>query len=118
MKVVFKNIDTEKESIAILADALGVILVNENADLTVTVERQAEDSLSVTLDGKNAKITYGGSLSRFHRALGLLFEAISDGKTAFEKTETPSFEKNGFYLDVSRNAVMRPKTVKEMMKNS
>ena len=112
----FQNIDKEKKSLAILADALGITLVNENADLAVTVELCEEDALSVSLNVKTAKIVYGGGLSRFNRAIGLLFEALAAGKTAFEKKETPSFEKNGFYLDVSRNAVMRPSTVKEMIK--
>lgn len=116
MKVLFKNADIEKTSLALLAGDLGITLVEENADLTVAVEKSETDALSVALDGATAKIVYGGSLSRFHRALGLLFEAIKEGKSAFAKTETPSFEKNGYYLDVSRNAVMRPATIKEIMK--
>ena len=116
MKVLFKNADHEKTSIELLAPDLDIALVAENADLTVAVEKCKGDMLSVSLDGAHAKIVYGGSLSRFHRALGLLFEAVKDGKNIFEKKETPSFEKNGLYIDMSRNAVMKPATVKEIMK--
>lgn len=115
MKVLFKDAEKENQSLALLAEDLGVTLVADHADLTVTVAHTDADALTVTLDGKNAKIAYGGSLSRFHRALGLLFEAVADKKTAFEKTETPSFEKNGFYIDASRNTVMKPATVKKIM---
>ena len=76
MKVLFKNADREKTSLALLASDLGITLVEENADLTVEVEKCEADTLSVALDGKIAKITYGGSLSRFHRALGLLFASL------------------------------------------
>jgi RNA polymerase sigma factor (sigma-70 family) len=75
-----------------IADELGITLVDQNADLTVTVERQREDSLTVVLDGEKARIVYGGGLSRFHRALGLLFEATSDGKTSFEKEKAANRE--------------------------
>ncbi len=115
MKVRFIDASRERESLARLSSDLGITLTEENADITVRVAHADADALTVTLDGKSATITYGGGLSRFHRALGLLFEAIADGKTAFEKTETPSFEKNGFYIDASRNTVMKPAVIKRIM---
>ena len=117
MKVYFKNVAEESASLKLLAEELSFAFAEEkNADITVTVSHTMEDSLTVALDGRRADITYGGGLCRFNRALGLLFEAIAANEKTFSKKETPSFKKNGFYLDVSRNAVMRPKTVKEMMK--
>ena len=116
MKVRFIDASREKESLALLSSDLGIAVAEENEVLTVRVEHSDADALTVALDGEHATITYGGGLSRFHRALGLLFEAIKEGKTSFHKKETPSFEKNGYYLDVSRNAVMRPSVIKEIMR--
>ena len=73
MKVRFIDASCERESLARLSSDLGITLSEENADITVRVAHADADALTVTLDGKNAKITYGGGLSRFHRALGLLF---------------------------------------------
>ena len=117
MKVYFENVSRELTSLTALAEELSFVLAEEkDADVKVKVSHTEEDALEVALDGGAASIAYGGGLCRFNRALGLLFEAIAANEKTFSKKETPSFKKNGFYLDVSRNAVMRPKTVKEMMK--
>lgn len=51
----------------------------------------------------------------FFRALGLLIEHIKKGES-FRIEQTPHFDFNGSMLDMSRNAVMRPDMVKQMIR--
>ena len=117
MKVFFENIGKTEATLSLLKEELGFSLVSKDeAELSVSVCESEKDALFVTLEGSKASVCYGGGLSRFNRALGLLFEAIAAGKTHLEKTETPSFKKNGFFVDASRNAVMKVETLKAIMR--
>ncbi len=51
----------------------------------------------------------------FFRGLGLLVETLSNEKD-LDITETPQFHTLGVMFDVSRNAVMKPQTIKDMLK--
>lgn len=117
MILYFENADKLNKGIAELADELGIKIGEKDAaDVCVTVTETAEDALSVSLKGKEASISYGGHVIRFYRALGLLCEALADGKTEFDKKETPSFKTNGSMFDVARNMVMRPDFVKAVLR--
>ena len=106
------------DGIALVASELGFTAAEdaEECDITVTVSLSDTPSLKVDLDGGQASIVYGGGKSRFFRALGLLCQALQDGETVFECSETPSFQTNGPMFDMSRNNVMRPDIVKALLR--
>jgi len=116
MNLTFRNADSLSDGIRLLADDLGIIWTDGNADVTVTACESDTDALCVSLQGDCANITYGGGKARFFRGLATLVGWINEGIT--EKTEclTPSFSLNGSMVDVSRNAVMNLPTVKLMMR--
>ena len=60
MKLRFENAATLEAGIALLADELGITVVNEGADVTVSVRAVAENVLCVTWNAPCAEIVYGG----------------------------------------------------------
>ena len=117
MKLYFNTEEKILNGIRELSGELGLVLsAKEEADVCIEVSQTEEELVKVELQNKNAIITYGSGTARFYRGLGLLLEALSEGKTEFFCKETPCFIKNGAMLDVSRNAVMRPETVKYMIR--
>ena len=113
----FLNCQNLSENISILASDLGITLSNtENADICVQVNEVEETTVSVSLDGKNASITYGGGVARFNRGLAILVKWVKDGIKSKTLTEHPIFTMNGPMIDCSRNAVMNVKTVKFMIR--
>ena len=117
MILYFENAEQFRKGIAELSGELGITLGEKTeADVCVTVLEQEADGLAVTLSGKTASISYGGQSIRFFRGLGLLCEAIADGKSGFYKTEKPNFVTNGSMFDVARNMVMRPEFVKAVLR--
>lgn len=116
MKYRFSNAENISEAISILAPELGIIISDSEADVFVTVERTEENTLYVSIDGKNANITYGGGVARFNRGLAMLVKWVNDGVTAKTVQESPIFTMNGPMIDCSRNAVMNLKTIKFMMR--
>jgi len=117
MILYFENADKLLAGIKELSCELGFETgEKENADIVVCVSKINEDSVMVNLNGKEASITYGGQLIRFYRGLGLLAEAISEGKKVFSKKENPSFKINGSMFDFARKLPHRPKIIKEMLR--
>ncbi len=117
MKVNFKVSDELLDGIVLLAPELNIEICDESsANLIVEVTELCKSGVSVDLHGNKAKISYGGGKVRFFRGLGLLMEALADGKAEFSKAESPLFDTNGAMFDMSRNAVMRPSTVKYIMR--
>lgn len=94
------------------------ILVNEygyalpDADIAVNVEKT--DKLSVSLDGSNASITYSIK-TEFFRALCILIYNIKNGKRSFTFGETRKIDRCGIMIDVSRNAVLKVRTIKDII---
>ena len=72
MKLRFENATALEAGIALLADELGIKVVNEGADVTVSVKEVAQATVAVTLDEKSAEIVYGGGKARFFRGLDTL----------------------------------------------
>ncbi len=116
-KYYFKNADELERGIEILASDIGFVICDEkNADITVEAEKVSENILTLSLDGKNAKITYGGGMSRFFRALAYLISWNNSKVTQKTVTERPIFDTNGAMVDMSRNAVLNVDTVKFMLR--
>ena len=116
MRFFFENAEELACGIANVAGALGIELADrEHAQTVVTVNRTDARMLYVQLEGAHATITYGDGYARFFRALAILADAVRRGETRTELTERPVFKTNGAMLDMSRNAVMNVKAVKEML---
>ena len=69
MTIQFLNAADLAKGIAYVAPDLGFEVVGQNADLTVTVTEVAERTVTVTLDGDRAAITYGDGKARFSAGL-------------------------------------------------
>lgn len=73
--------------------------------IPVTVEKG--DKMAACLSNTEGKIVYGEKV-QFFRALSYFAQC----GTLCSVEETPCFKKNGIMFDMSRNAVMKPETVK------
>lgn len=116
MKICFENAAALMEGIGLVAPDLGFEVANEAADLTVTVTEVTAREVTVTLNGDKATVAYGDGKARFFRGLATLVGWVKSGVTQKSLTETPLFATNGAMVDMSRNAVMNLKTVKEMLR--
>lgn len=108
--------DTEhvEEGIAALAGDFGFFA--EPGGLPVRVLRHDGPELYVRRDKAGITLGYVRRI-HFFRALGLLLEALREGRETFDIRETPQFAMNGPMFDVSQgNAVMRPETVKRFLR--
>ena len=118
MKYCFLNAESLQEGIALVAEQLGIEVADKDAAaLTVTVTEVTERVLRVSLDGAAAQIVYGGGKAVFFRGLARLAGWLARGKARERVEETPLFKTNGAMVDMSRNAVMRPDTVKTMLRS-
>ncbi len=104
------------EGLSLLLPELDAVLCTRCADLNVTVTECDEDLLRASLDGKNATLTYGGGKARAYRGIAKLCGWIRAGKTEASAEEHPLFLTNGAMADVSRCNVLKPETVKYMMR--
>ena len=116
LKISFVNAQSLTDGISLVAGELGLDIVDDGQDLTVTVCEVEEVVSEIALDGAAATIRYGGGKARFFRALARLIGWIRDGKTTGESKETPLFATNGAMVDMSRNAVMNVGTVSRMLR--
>lgn len=96
------------EGICILKSRLGYGLSSEGAK--VNVIRRA-GSLEVSSDGNEYTIKYDKKI-HFFRALALLCEHYGE---KFKIREAPCFKSVGIMVDASRNAVMRPEKIKDLI---
>ena len=107
MNICFTNPGKLTEGLELLVNDLGIEITDEkNAFITLSVTETDTAGFTLTLDGKNATVSYGGGKVRFFRALALLVRWINVGITEKTLSETPLFKTNGAMLDVARNAVM------------
>ena len=113
MKINFLgDLTTLTEGINILAPELGFEV--GQGGLEVNVQRNTGD-LKVIKDAQKATILFEKDI-HFYRGLGLLLEDMNKGNESFSIQETPQFSTNGAMFDCSRNAVMKPETVKAIMR--
>ena len=104
------------EGLSLLLPELNAALCTRCADLTITVSESEEDILSVSLDGKNAALTYGGGKARAFRGIAKLIGWKNEGKTEASAEEHPLFLTNGAMADVSRCNVLNLETIRYMMR--
>lgn len=117
MKLYFKNAETLKNGISLVAEDLGITISSElEADVTVSVLECDERMVHVSLDGKEAKIIYGDGKARFFRGLAKLCDWIRTGKIKNSCEERASFKTNGAMVSMSNKAVMNVKNVKVMLR--
>ena len=123
MNVQFLGAEALMDGIRELSGLLSFsVTEEETADVTVQVTAVDTELCSLVLTGKQASIVYGGKnsvfggKSRFFRALSYLSDALKNGKTEFSVEEHPCFSSNGAMTDMSRNAVMRPAVVMDMLR--
>lgn len=124
MKVFFENAAALADGILLVSPVLGItpcFAGASMADITVSVKEADGDILDLALENGAAVITYGaadgilGGKCRFFRALGCLADAWKRGERNVHITEHPLFRANGVMVDMSRNAVMRPARVIDML---
>ena len=72
------------------------------------------DGLYVSLKREGAEIIYPFKAA-FFRGLSLIIQHFGE---EYSTRETPCFDKNGIMLDSSRNAVLRPETVKYILRKT
>lgn len=113
----FINAEKYEKGIAELAGELN-FQVGDNAvaDVCISVQELDKDEVIVELQQGKAIIGCGKDEIRFYRGLGLLCEALAEGKEEFYKKETPAFTQNGSMFDVARNMVLRPEMVKAILR--
>lgn len=102
------DINEISKGLKILSARLGFSLSDNGATVFVT---KRKGNLEVISDGKSAEIRYDKKI-HFFRALGILKEHWG---SEFNVSEEPKFDKNGLMVDASRNAVMKPESLKEFM---
>ena len=117
MKLYFVGAEALTDAISLVEGDLGFTTSKTaRCSYTVTVEEVKENTVTVELSGKTAKITYGGGTTRFLRGLATLVGWIGEGVKEKALTENPLFKTNGAMVDMSRDAVMNVKTVKFMLR--
>ena len=117
MKLHFKDVGKLQRGIKELSCELGfTISEREDADVVVQAIMDEGEIVSVNAQPGLATIRYGSDSARFFRGLGILIEELKEGNDNISRSETPLFIHNGGMLDVSRNAVMRPETIKFMIR--
>ena len=117
MKIHFINAEKIIDAVELVKNDLEIIISDKKtADITVTVEEVNDFKLETVIDGKEAKIVWGGGRATFLRGLAMIIFAVRSGQTKREVSEAPIFTLNGAMVDMSRNAVMNVKTVKYMLR--
>lgn len=97
-----------------LSEDLGISLGQSGTELCIAQDDGCD--IRVTFDGKSAKITYNKK-HHFFRALGLLVEAVKDGKKDIDIEEKCHFTMNGPMFDVSQgSAVIAKDEVKKTIR--
>ncbi len=114
MKIKFSNAQNLIDGIRLFQEELA-FEASENGDYTVSVKETDKATVSVSVKGKEASITYGGGKARFYRGLAYAIKYLKKGESK-EIEENPLFTMNGAMVDMSRNAVMSVKTVKAMLR--
>ena len=116
MKYKFICEDAVKNAVDLVAEDLGVTVVEDGADVTVSVKEVRANLITVEYKNGEAAILFGGSITRFLRGLATLNGWLRDGVREKSITEMPHFDTNGAMVDVSRGAVLTVDAVKLMLR--
>src|SRR5699024_2512192 len=87
----------------------------EDAAIEVHIEQNKDTSIEVRANGEKVSITYDKK-HHFFRAFSLVLEQLSKGKKSFSLKENAQFKTIGPMFDLSRNAVMKVDTFKDMIR--
>lgn len=82
--------------------------------IPLSIQEEAESGIQVKFENGQGKIVYGERI-HFFRAFGLFLENYEKGGS-FDIEEEPQFETVGPMFDLSRNAVMKVESFKEMFR--
>ena len=106
------NADEIMKGVRILSSQLGYAVSEEGHRVHV---ESGKDHLQVS--GKNGEylISYGEK-AEFFRGLATLVDKIKKGDKDFDIIEKKQFDTCGVMLDVSRNAVLKPDAVKDILR--
>ncbi|HEX9115120.1 MAG TPA: beta-N-acetylhexosaminidase, partial [Anaerolineae bacterium] len=100
-----------KAGIGLLSGDLGLEIAEDGIPVTV---RRSDRLLEAGLENGQGWIHYADTI-HFFRALGLFVEAAGQS-AAFAIREEPQFTTNGAMFDVSRNAVLTVKSIKDLLR--
>ena len=87
----------------------------ENFTDSILLKKRNENGFTVTYRDENGVIEYGRDCD-LYRAYALLDGALKEGCDSFNLSETPKFDTLGVMIDVSRGAVLKVETVKDVMR--
>lgn len=114
-KGVYMNISLDKSSCRF---SRGIELLQSVTDIFITpdglpVTWDFADKLTIARNGNTAHIQ-GENTVQFFRGLGILKERLEEN-CPFRVTEMPVFKQLGASFDLSRNAVMTPRSLEKML---
>ena len=116
IKIFLKSSTDIYSAIETVAEVLGIELVNEkNSDIRISILPSSDGKNTIKLKIGHADITYSGGIPAALRSFAKLIYRYKNGISSFEYSELPIFEKCGAMFDVSRNAVLNVRTVKELL---
>lgn len=96
-----------------LKDSIGFNIDTDGTE--VTVSKREKDGLTVKITNEKAEISYG-VIPDFCRGLCVLTDAVNKGEKDFSYDADRGIEKSGIMLDLSRNAVVRVETAKDLIR--
>ncbi len=111
----FTNLDAElREPVSILQSHLNFRLSDKESEGIQVIVSRNQEGLAVTYQNGKVSISYKDKVE-FFRGLGLIIEAIEDGKE-LDKKEKPSFHYLTYMQDNSRNAVSNLESVQKLIR--
>lgn len=84
-------------------------------DISAEVDVRRGDCLKVKEKNEKYEITFS-TKSEFFRAISILTDKIKKGEKNFEVIQHKQFDSCGIMIDVSRRAVLKPETVKDIIR--
>lgn len=107
----YGNLKEFKKGIDILKNEIGLEVAEDGIPVKV---KTTQGNINVKLENGRGEIKCAKRIE-FFRALGLFIEN-AERKNTFEITEESQFEMNGPMIDVSRNAVLKVKSIKKFLR--
>lgn len=110
------NFIGEMDEVKACLDYLGESMqfTEEESGLCVSIKKQPAGGLIISEKDAIYTISYG-RIPDFCRALCILIDKIKCGERGFTFSETRAIERCGIMADVSRNAVLKVKTAKDII---
>ncbi|MBQ7387511.1 MAG: beta-N-acetylhexosaminidase [Clostridia bacterium] len=116
MKISFSGERKLLSAIELVLDDLGIELAQNDGEYSVTARNTDKKSLSVSIDDSEITVETGLGTAAFLRGLATAIGWARESVTKRSISETPIFDLIAAMVDMSRNAVMKPDTVKLMLR--